>query len=439
MTRHSTMRFGMSPAPWRRRKAGTLVAIPEAAAQSRGERWSIRLLQVVCLFWLAELIAPLSLLLQSRRGGGAVATTLVAMAVFVGGYAWLLLDNQLTRPAVWETRSARRLWRWAPLGLLAVPGIALSIGLGADWLVLFVFVAVGAAFRLPPPQLGWLIGSLVVLDAVIGLAEQQTLVGVAQFALLISGSGGGVAVAGSSICTSRQLRAARQEIAHLAVEAERLRFARDLHDLLGHDLAHIALKSEVGEAFVLAAPERAAAALREIGDAARTALREVRAAVAGYRRPSLAGELRAAAEILAAAGIAYRDEGAAPVLAPDSEAVLAWAVREGVTNVVKHSRARHCTIRLGAEPGRASVEVVDDGHGVVPAEAEGAPAATGGSGLPGLLERARSVGGGCRTGRLPGGGFQLTVTVPVVPGSAKGATDGTAAAAPVGTDGSRRG
>jgi len=207
-------------------------------------------------------------------------------------------------------------------------------------------------------------------------------------------------------------------VARLAIEAERLRFARDLHDLLGHDLARIALQSELAEALVLAAPDQAIVAMREVGDAARTALREVRAAVAGYRRPTLASELRGAGEILAAAGIAYRHEGEVGALPPAVEAVLAWAVREGVTNAVKHSRARHCTVRVTREGGYAGVEVCDDGTGAGTGSCADGPGALtsgeGGSGLPGLAERAAAEGGHCKAGPRPSGGFCLSVMLPVV-------------------------
>jgi two-component system sensor histidine kinase DesK len=105
---------------------------------------------------------------------------------------------------------------------------------------------------------------------------------------------------------------------------------------------------------------------------------------------------------------------------PAGEAVLAWAVREGVTNVVRPSRARHCTIRFRHEDGAAGVEVADDGRGDG-GQAAPSPQRGGGSGLPGLQERAVAMGGSCQFGGLPGGGFQLTVTLPGAPGSVNAA------------------
>jgi two-component system sensor histidine kinase DesK len=222
--------------------------------------------------------------------------------------------------------------------------------------------------------------------------------------------------------TNRDLQVAREEIARLAVEAERLRFARDLHDLLGHDLARIALQSEVAEALAPTAVDQAIAVMREVGSVARTALHEVRAAVAGYRQPTLASELRGAGELLAAAGIAYRCEDDRVPLPPAVEATLAWAVREGVTNVVKHSRARNCTIRVTNTGGFAGVEVIDDGHGASMDGSQPSPSVSGGSGLAGLAERAAALGGRCEAGPFPGGGFSLSVILPVSKQAIDGAT-----------------
>src|SRR5262249_3539777 len=156
---------------------------------------------------------------------------------------------------------------------------------------------------------------------------------------------GGSAVAFRHLtATVAQLRRAREELARGAVNEERLRFARDLHDLLGHSLSTIVLKSELAGRLV--PPGRAAAEIADVQRAARDALQQVRAAVAGYRRPSLVSEIAAARELLAAAGIDARIGPSPAALPLAADGLLGWAVREGVTNVVRHSRARLCTIRL---------------------------------------------------------------------------------------------
>ncbi|TME45085.1 MAG: sensor histidine kinase, partial [Chloroflexi bacterium] len=142
------------------------------------------------------------------------------------------------------------------------------------------------------------------------------------------------AVAGRLLIqANQQLSMAREQIGRLAVGEERLRFARDLHDLLGHSLSVIALKSELAGRLIQSTPGLAAHEVEDIEKVARDALREVREVVAGYRQPTLAAELAGAREALTAAGIEFRVDQDHAALPPAVEAVLAWAVREGVTNV----------------------------------------------------------------------------------------------------------
>jgi len=200
------------------------------------------------------------------------------------------------------------------------------------------------------------------------------------------------------------LSLAREQIAGLAVGEERLRFARDLHDLLGHSLSVIALKSELAGRLIKSTPDVAAHEIEDIEKVARDALREVREAVTGYRQPTLAAELAGANEALAAAGIEYHiDQDHAPLPAA-AEAVLAWTVREGVTNVMRHSQAKRCAIRIINKDGHATVEVIDDGRGGMP---------EAGSGLRGLEERVRERGGTLTAEPLPHEGFRLRVTLPL--------------------------
>src|SRR5713101_8449427 len=167
----------------------------------------------------------------------------------------------------------------------------------------------------------------------------------------------GVARMGSAI---RELHTARSELARLKVEEERLRLARDLHDLLGHTLSMITLKSELARHLVTEEPDRCTQEISEIERVARQTLREVREAVAGYRQPRLESELDGARQLLEAARIDARLELSTGELPPAIDAVMAWTVREGVTNVIRHSRARHCLIRLVQENGRACAEVIND-------------------------------------------------------------------------------
>lgn len=210
--------------------------------------------------------------------------------------------------------------------------------------------------------------------------------------------------------TCDELDRARAETARLAVADERLRFARDLHDLLGHSLSVIALKSELAGRLASSDPEGAAAELRDIESVTRQALAEVRAAVTGYRAEAgLGAELERARLALTAAGVDARVQVPDDALPAPVDELFAWTVREATTNVVRHASARHCTIRVRSAADGDRMEVVDDGVG-----ADGgavAPCADG-HGLGGLTERVTAASGRVEATDLPDGGFRLVVQVP---------------------------
>ncbi|WP_030193600.1 sensor histidine kinase, partial [Streptomyces sp. NRRL S-87] len=210
---------------------------------------------------------------------------------------------------------------------------------------------------------------------------------------------------------SRELRA------RLAVAEERLRFGRDLHDVLGRNLAVIALKSEL--AVQLARRERPEAVdqMVEVQRIARESQREVREVVRGYRGVDLAVELEGARGVLAAAGIDCRVDGSAGGGLPAAvQSALGWVVREATTNVLRHGDARDCLIRLtgGAGAAPAVLEIENDG-------APQTPSGTPGSGLAGLRERLAVLGGTLEAGPVAGGRFRLTATVPATAGTGAGA------------------
>ena len=219
------------------------------------------------------------------------------------------------------------------------------------------------------------------------------------------------------------LKETRAELARMAVAEERLRISRDLHDLLGHSLSLIALKSELAGRMIGSDPQRAAKEIAELEAVVRRSLAEVRQAVTGYRQPSLAAELAAARRMLASAGIDCRvDAPGSYDLPPEVDALLAWTVREGSTNIVRHSSARHAGITVAVTGASASAELTDDGAG--PPAGRRAPAADGGiepagatgaagSGLAGLAERAGRLGGTLLAGAGRHGGFRVRVTVPL--------------------------
>jgi two-component system sensor histidine kinase DesK len=221
-----------------------------------------------------------------------------------------------------------------------------------------------------------------------------------------------------------KLNEARAELARTAVAEERLRISRDLHDLLGHSLSVIALKSELAGRMIETDPQRAAKEVAELEAVARRSLAEVRQAVTGYRQPSLAAELAAARRMLASAGIDCRVEAPGSYdLPPEVDALLAWTVREGSTNIVRHSGARHAVITIAVTGSSATAELTDDGAGppagrATPATGAGigepaAVAGTAGTGLAGLAERAGRLGGTLVAGAGGDGGFRVRVTVPL--------------------------
>jgi two-component system sensor histidine kinase DesK len=204
----------------------------------------------------------------------------------------------------------------------------------------------------------------------------------------------------STATANQQLREARAEVARLASEAERNRIARDLHDLLGHSLTAITVKSGLARRLAVGAPPAALDEMESVEQLSRQTLADVRAAVSGYRDVTLAGELARGRELLRAAGVAADLPTAYDGVPPERQELFGWVVREGVTNVVRHARASRCTVELTA----SSVEVRDDGVG--------GPASAG-SGLDGLRARVTTAGGVLTAGPTRPHGWSLQVEAPI--------------------------
>jgi len=397
--------------------------------ETSAERWTDvrrvrRALQVIATAWLLALGAPIGSLLQPRFTPLSRAVALIGVAVFVATYLWVIFRSApygLPVPVGGSTsagsdagdRRRRQSVRWLPLAILGPLGVVYTVVYGNPWLDLLVFTAVAAAYRLPMRQTAWFVPLVAVVAAGLGVGVNHSVGDAAPAFLLILSVGIGVAGGIYTLSVVRDLRVARGELARLAVAEERLRFARDLHDLLGHSLSLIALKSELAGQLALQAPERAATEMRDVESVARTALREVREAVAGYRQPTVASELAGAREILSAAGILFQSEGELGQLPPRIEAVVAWTIREGITNVIRHSRARTCAIRLSRDAGQIVVEVIDDGRGVSGENGDHASPDSGRSGLAGLAERVTAVGGTVSARPAAPRGFHLVAVVPL--------------------------
>jgi two-component system sensor histidine kinase DesK len=200
-----------------------------------------------------------------------------------------------------------------------------------------------------------------------------------------------------------QLRKANEEIENLAKVAERERIARDLHDVLGHTLSVITLKSELAGKLVDRDPQRAEKEIREVEQISRQALSDVRDAIRGYRSQGLVAELAQAKTTLETAGLSVQCDAATTMKLPAvQESVLSLAVREAVTNVVRHAQARTCRMRLEQQNGSCRLEIHDDGCGTSSGE---------GNGLRGMRERVEMLGG--TLNRSTDAGTTLTITLPL--------------------------
>jgi two-component system sensor histidine kinase DesK len=279
--------------------------------------------------------------------------------------------------------------------------VALAVGLGPAWTGLLIYVSAASAGVLP---LRWVwpaaLGSAAVSVAVVaagGLLGDLFILPLmcvlTAFALLGTRTLVGV---------NAELTEAREELAHRAVAEERLRFARDLHDLLGHSLSLIALKSELAGRLAERDPVRARQEMADVESAARQALAEVRDAVSGYRQVSLAQALVEARSALSAAGVALRAPTAVDIPPGPVDAALGWVLREAVTNVLRHSGATTVTVTLDTAADDVVLGIADDGRG---------SAAPRGAGLTGLAERVQRLGGDLRT--AGGDGFRLTARLPL--------------------------
>jgi two-component system sensor histidine kinase DesK len=327
--------------------------------------------------------------------------------------------------------------RWQRrVSLVLVMGViatATTLAWGSQWLVLFMFVVVVAALLVPGRMAPLVIGSIAAVAVVVEVASGWDVVSATtagSWALSIVMAGFVAALMRRRNLLIAELRATQEEVARLAavdaVADERLRFARDLHDLLGHSLSLIVLKAELARRLLERgdADEQARTEVTELEDAARRALVEVREAVAGYRARSLRTELERSSSALAAAGVEVTVDGVPdsravatdatppPIFPPPVDELLAWVVREATTNIVRHSSARHAHVAVATGEHEASLEVTDDGTGADEWDWLAA-ARSGGSGLLGLQERVTAAGGRFTAGPAAGGGFRVGAVVPL--------------------------
>jgi two-component system, NarL family, sensor histidine kinase DesK len=361
--------------------------------------------------WLVCLVFPLVALLREPISLGHLTLGLLALVGFATGYTWLMWPHPVTQ-------KARSRFSFVLFGTLGAVALVFSLTNSPAWLWLFIGVSAIAGILLPMCSAFAVIVLLTLFPLVLTLTMHGGITGVdwwwlIAFLLLVRGIGLdmiGVARMGSAI---RELHTARRELARLAVIEERLRLSRDLHDLLGQTLSVITLKSELARGLVQEEPERCAQELAEIERVSRQMLREVRKTVAGYRQPTLANELDGARQLLEAAGVEDVVEQTIGDLPPALDAILAWTIREGVTNVIRHSRARQCLIQVVRNQGMAEAMILNDEERQ---EDQQDKRASQGNGLSGLRERVAALGGTVEAGSLDVSGkkhFRLWVAIPL--------------------------
>ncbi|MGH2858142.1 MAG: sensor histidine kinase, partial [Solirubrobacteraceae bacterium] len=328
------------------------------------------------LIWGAFIVFPIVDAATSQVSGLRYWFGVAGAVAFAFGYAALVA--LLFHPA-------RSMERIVLSGLLLALALALTVfdrsGLG----YLFTYVAACGAAALPS---AWRFQSVLLCT---GLAVGCILlVGASDAGSAAIGYGSSTVGVGLLMVLLTDLRErntelthARAELARVAVAHERERFARDLHDLLGHSLSVIAIKAELAGRLLHERVDDAASEVADVEQVARQALREVRDAVSGYRQPTLDRELEGARVALAAAGIEAEIERAAPQLEPEVEALLAWTVREGATNVIRHSGARHCRVTVSTGFAGTIAEVVDDGPAAEAVVAAGNGQGPAGQGIAG--------------------------------------------------------
>lgn len=387
---------------------------PDEAGESlKTQSYSPYLLWLIWVIWLPFFVPAVLELLQSHPTLSHLVISLTGATTFFAIYLWASLRNAHNLLAASQPEN-EIISTWLPIVALTLLSMILVRDNGPDWGDLFIFTCAYIAGRLPTVRALLAVAALTLLIIAYGRLGGVSWSALGQACIFVVAVGIVTVSLVRAITASRELRLAREEITRLAVQTERTRIARDLHDLLGHNLSLIALKSELAGQLLKVAPERAATEIGDVEKTARATLQEVREAVASYRQPTLASELHAAEEILAAAGITYRredDERMMNMLPPAIGAALSWAVREGVTNVIKHSRARRCVIRITRDKRTASIEITDDGT------AAGSVVSSGGNGLRGLSERVAGLGGQIEAGPHISGGFRLAVSIPIAQGN----------------------
>lgn len=337
-------------------------------------------------------------------------------AVYDPGFGWLNILVTLGGLAIFltlyvlaHTRSFAQSQRLRNIGILAALGL-LSAPFNS-WSSVYLIFASGMAGYLPPRLayriIGLLVGCMGIFAGIVVLSGVPVWIGV-SISIMVSFLVLGVGLSNIQEAQQRrlnaQIQAAQEENKRLAAIAERERIARDLHDLLGHTLSVITLKAELAAKLAERDLARAKAEMLEVERISRQATAQVREAVQGYKSKGLPGELASAKLALETAGIRFDYYAEAVEPSPAQESVLALALREAVTNIIRHSGASRCVVRLLGLGDSLGLEIEDDGQGGEFKE---------NSGLAGMRQRVEGLGGNLSLDTSSG--TRLTIRLPHPP------------------------
>jgi two-component system, NarL family, sensor histidine kinase DesK len=362
--------------------------------RTKGEIFGSVVWPALFLFYLAQ---PVTEVLDGHHARWLSSTVITLVVMY--GLSYLGVS--------WAGQRSTHLARVLMVAWLSLFPIGLAVLLGPENLTFFTY-SISPALMFLPSNIGLAYGFACAASL---LVATQLVSGAANWgdALILIVLTMAMFAFGGLFRTVRQLRATQGKMARMAVEEERSRLARDLHDVLGHSLTTITVKAGLARRVLETSSDRQRAIdeVRDVEDLARQALADVRATVSGYRTASLPAELVGARAALSAAGIAADLPQAVDDVTGALHTTFAYVLREGVTNVIRHSNASRCEVRLGdtwlevRDNGRAAADVVTSSR-----------TNGGGHGLSGLAERVAEVNGTLDAGPLPEGGFMLRVSVP---------------------------
>ncbi len=371
------------------------VRSPGPGLWGRAANWRFRgfFLAALWLVFLSESFTSAWKLRDSARGDGA----LLALVAFSVIYVWhFMVSRRYAYGSMPDQEREPSRFRWLSYASLLTLALLTTALIGQSGGNTWVFLAVAGLWTMPP-MWAYTAGaalaiSFEVLSRNLDGWTRDSSLSIAIVLAMLAVSSGMLAAR-----RTRDLMLAREENARMAIEEERARLARDVHDILGHSLTVITVKAELAGRLMDVDVNRARAEIVSLEALSREALADVRRTVVGFREISLPGELARARQALADAGVQADVPTAVDAVSADLKELFAWAVREGVTNVIRHAGATRCTVTLGSD----DLRIADDGTGDTDAG--------DGSGLHGLRERARVADCVVNTRRL-NPGFELVVT-----------------------------